>query len=53
MSTVIAAIGDLAGDDASRRLARKIGFKLCRSGSGSRLPPGAAAPEIPTAPASP
>lgn len=51
---VIEAAGNLNGDSESRRLARKIGFKVCRAGSGSPLPPGGALPDIPGGqPASP
>jgi len=53
MSTVIAAIGDLAGDEESRRLARKIGFRCCRGGTGPILPPGGATPEMPEIPSQP
>lgn len=52
--TIIRAAGNLNGDSESRRLARKIGLKVCRSGPGSPLPPGATPPEVPGGqPASP
>lgn len=47
---VLAATGNVAGDAESHRLARKIGFKVCRSGSVSLLPPGAPPPDIPSQP---
>lgn len=53
ISEVLAAMGNLERDSESRRLARKIGLKECRKGSGSLLPPGSGAPGVPAAPVSP
>jgi len=36
-----------------RRLARKIGFRCCRGGTGPILPPGGATPEMPEIPSQP
>lgn len=53
ISKVIAATENVASDAESQRLARKIGFKGCRSGSVSPLPPDTAVPDIPSQPPSP
>lgn len=53
INKVIAATGNIAGDAEARRLARKIGFKVCHGGPGSLLPPGASPPAVPNRPASP
>ena len=44
---------NVTSDAESHRFARKIGFKVCRSGSVSLLPPGTSVPDIPSQPASP
>lgn len=44
---VMEATGNVAGEAQSHRLARKIGFKVCRGGSVSLLPPGMSTPDVP------
>lgn len=50
VNKLLSAAGNVASDVESLRLARKIGFKVCRSGPVSPLPPGGALPEIPSPP---
>lgn len=50
VNKLLSAAGKVASDVESLRLARKIGFKVCRSGPVSPLPPGGALPEIPSPP---
>lgn len=53
INKAIRAAGNVSVDAESLRLARKLGFRVCRSGPVSGLPPDTAAPEMPSPPASP